>query len=200
MTDEGIPATWTRICGLSLDRHSVGAVWLGHDRRAQIMSVYGEYSAGPPLPALPVIAEAINLRCMTNSEDLKPWIPVIMDGEACGRSKVEGGTLMQRLASLGMNLNDARFNQEAGFLDIDKALNTHRLTVEPTMVWWLSQYRTFGRNRETDKLPEAGFHLMRATGLCLMVEPSEWISENRAVSDREGYDPGDRTRSKVTGY
>ncbi len=195
MSDEGIPATWTRICGLSLDRSTVGAVWLAHDRKAQVISVYGEYSVA--LPALPVIAEALNARGKTNPEG-KAWIPVIMDGEACDRTKVQGGTLMQRLADLGVNLNDARYDEEAGIADVDRAIKTGRLLVEPTMVRWLAEYRTFARD-DKGKLPE-GFHLMRATGLCLMVDPHEWMSENRAESDRQGYDPGDRTRNPVTGY
>jgi hypothetical protein len=197
VSDEGIPATWTRICGLSLDRHTAGAVWLAHDRKAQVISAYGEYSVA--LPPRPVLAAAINARCRTNPEG-NAWIPVIMDGEACGRSKMQGATLMGELAALGVNLNDARYDEEAGYLDVDKALNAGKLFVEPTMARWLAEYRSFGRNRETGKLPAEGFHLMRATGLCLMVEPSEWISENRATSDREGYDAGDRTRNPVTGY
>lgn len=195
MADEGIPATWTRICGLSLDRHTVGAVWLGHDRKARIMTVYDEFAG--PLPALPVLADAINVRC-GKTADSKAWIPVIMDGRAFGRSEVQGGTLMQRLAELGVNVHNATYDEEAGIADVYKALQTRVLTVEPTCRRWEAESDTFARDDKGD-LPD-GFHLMRATGLCLMVDPHEWISENRATSDRDGYDPGDRTRSKVTGY
>lgn len=195
MSDEGIPATWTRICGLSLDRHTVGAVWIAHDRKARVMSVYDEYSVA--LPALPILADAINVRCRTHDES-KPWIPVIMDGEADRRTKPQGAALMGRLVDLGVNLNDARYDDEAGILDVDKALQTGKLFVEPTLRRWEAEYDTFAKG-EDGKLPP-GFHLMRATGLCLMVDPHEWISEARATSDQQGYDPGDRTRNKVTGY
>lgn len=193
MTDEGIPATWTRICGLSLDRHAVGAVWIAHDRKAQVMSVYDEYSVA--LPALPILADAINMRCRGSSE--KVWIPVIMDGEA-GRTKPQGAALMGRLVELGVNLNDARYDDEAGAADVAKALQTGKLFVEPTLRRWEAEFDTFARDEDGELPP--GFHLMRATGLCLMVDPKEWISENKATSDREGYDPADRTRNKVTGY
>lgn len=195
MSDEGIPATWTRICGLSLDRHTVGAVWLAHDRKARVISAYAEYSVA--LPELPIVADAVNRGCGKTAES-PAWIPVIMDGEACDRSKVQGATLMGRLAELGVNLNDARYDEEAGIADVARAIQMGKLFVEPTLVRWLAEYRTFARD-DKGELPD-GFHLMRATGLALMVEPSEWISENRATSDKEGYDMGDRTRSRVTGY
>lgn len=195
MTDEIIPATWTRICGLSLDRHTVGAVWLGHDRKAKVMTVYDEYSVA--LPALPVLADAINVRCGKTAES-PAWIPVIMDIRAFKRTEQQGATLGGRLADLGVNLNDARYDEEAGVADVYRALQIHKLTVEPTCRRWQAEFDTFGRNDKGELPP--GFHLMRATGLCLMVEPSEWISENRAESDRRGYDPGEQGRNKVTGY
>lgn len=201
--EEAIPASWTRICGLSLDRTTVGAVWLAHDRREKTIYVYGEYTGA--LPALPILADAINTRCGQELPETPAWIPVIMDIRAFKRTEVEGATLGGRLAGLGVPLNDGRYDEEAGAAELNKALLSRRLKVGETMRRWLAEVRTWNRSDEKgklDKLPEAGFHLMRATGLALMLEPDDWISENRAESDRRGGESVmvDRSRNPVTGY
>ena len=187
--DGHIPSMWTRVAAIAMDRTRIGVVWIAISRVDDIAHLYSEYVA--PLGALPVHADAIRGR--------GAWIPVLVDAHAFGRSKEEATALLIRLANLNLSLFEGVQDDEAGISDIVGRYQQGRLKVFGSCREWLRERQTYRRGLD-GKLPAEGFHLIRATGLALGPGVGIAVSERKAISDEEGYDPSDSTRNSVTGY
>lgn len=180
---------WPRAAAVEIDRTTFVALWVALDRAADVAYLYDEYVA--PLSALPVHADAVRKRGI--------WIPAVFDPEARGRDKAGGIAIAERLVDLGVGLFTAPLSEEAGVLAVGERLVSGRLRAADTLTRWTGEYETWQRDAKGD-LPEEGGLLMRATAMLIQSGLLVAVTENQAASDAEGYDMGDRTRSKVTGY
>lgn len=187
-----IPAHWGRVFGLDVDRGQLGAVWGAFDRATAVLYLYDEYRGLST--NLPVVADAILQR--------GSWIPGLIEMEGRKRTKAAGIALVTRLMDLRLQVMDApTADPEAATAAVTEMVSSGRLRVFNTMQNWTSEYRQYERLPD-GSLPEDGNLLMGATGLVALLGTSVAISENRAESDRLGFDEAayDDTRNKSTGY
>ena len=165
-----IPAYWSRVCAVHMDRKMVAAVW-GAVGEGDSVVLYGEYLA--KRGDLAIHADAIRRR--------GGWIPAVLDPDADRRKKAEGQRLVDRFVDLNVNLFVVEGDQEAGLHEMATRLSSKRFRVLDTMTEWLTQYRGYRRNSDGEVL-EGDHQLMTATellvwGLVAHVV-ADWLLQN----------------------
>lgn len=140
---------WRRICGVHLQSEGhIGAVWLAHDREADVVHLYD--AAIFQREVLAVIAEGLVARAR--------WVPVAWPKEA--------KDLADKLLSRGVNMlpehsTDSEGVAEVISRDISERMRTDRFKVERRLQNWLDEYRNF--YREDGQVPRMSHPLMSAT-------------------------------------
>lgn len=167
--------------------------WAAHDRNVHVATVYD--CVVTPRSDLSLLAVTLL--------DPGAWIPVLMDAEARKPAKGEGLRIAERLNELGVDVYCAHADTGAMVEDIANRLSTGRLRVHDHFEEWFAGYRPYRRD-DQGEINEADDRLMRATGLMVVHGLGLAITENRAASEMEAFDPIEEERMSgrlgVTGY
>lgn len=155
---------WPRICGIHIQRDGqVAAVWLAHDKDADVVHVYDCHLHSREVVA--VQAESLKRR--------GKWIPVAWheDGRAIIDKLQEHGC-----ATLPECAKDSDAIAEASALDIWERMRTGRFKVRESLSSWLDEFRTY--YRQDGAVPTESHPLMAATRHA--VEFLDWARANKA--------------------
>lgn len=185
-----IAATWKRAAAIVIGKGTFAALWMAHDPVNDVMYFYEEYVT--PRPELSIAVEAVRSR--------ESWIPVLFDPKDFKRPEAEGLRLAHHLNELGIAVSVASASLEEAIDQIGTRLETGRLKVLSTLSHWIQAMRGLRRGDDGEIVDE-NTHLIRAAALLVIWGQEVAVTENRALSDREGYDPSDHRRgNNPTGY
>lgn len=184
-----VPGLWRRVVAVSMDRKRFVAVWGAYDKMNDVVYLYEEISVSRTDPI--IHAEALKKR--------GPWIPAVINMEGGGRTHEEGAALVYRFLEKSVDMFEAPLDLNAGMDEVTSRVTTGRLRVFSSLPNWIAEYRRYRRN-DKDELVEGQDHLMQATATLLLNGLGVAITENRALSDAEGFDDSDSTRNPITGY
>jgi hypothetical protein len=184
-----VPGLWRRVVAVSMDRKRFVAVWGAYDKMNDVVYLYEEISVsrGDPI----VHAEAIKAR--------GKWIPAVINMEGGGRTHEEGAALIYRFLEKDVDMFEAPLDLNSGMDEVTSRVTTGRLRVFSSLTNWIAEYRRYRRD-EKNELVEGQDHLMQATATLLLNGLGVAMTENRAISDAEGFDDSDSTRNAITGY
>ncbi len=143
VTSFSIPDDWPRICGLDLGwEHPTAAVWLAHNRDADIVYLYDVYKQAEQVPA--VHASAIKAR--------GAWIPVAWPHDALQTQKDTGVPMRDTYRDEGLNMLPERSQFEDGSIGVEPGIQImlNRMVKGQFKVFsncedWLSEYRIYHR-------------------------------------------------------
>lgn len=190
MEPVNLAALWGRCAAIDITKTQVSIVWAIFNRTTDAMQIYEAYQA--PRQAMPLHASII-----TTSK--APWVPVLFNMEADGRSKEEGVQIATSLAKLSVEVQTVEADEEAGVDEIGTRLASKRLRVFNDLSDWFGEYRRFVRDEKGDLPADAG--IMRATALLALFGSQVAVTEHRAMMEKEVYDAGqNERRQSVTGY
>ena len=190
MEPTNLASLWGRCAAIDITKTHVSIVWAIFNRTTDQMQVYEAYQA--PQQAMPLHASII-----TTSKS--PWIPVLFNMEADGRSKEEGVGLARNLANLRVEVQTVDANEEAGVDEMGTRLASKRLRVFNDLSDWFGEYRRFVRDDKGDLPADAG--IMRCTALLALFGADVSVSEHKAMMEKEAYDAGQQERrNSITGY
>src|ERR1017187_4163884 len=127
-----MPAHWPRAYGLDSRWQTVAAIWGAYDPRSDVLYLYSEYG-GDGDPA--VHAAAICSR--------GEWIPGLIDPDAHGRERKDGGRLIQHYQKLGLHLQYRANSIESGILAVGQRMRSGRLKVFPSLTKYLAERRLY---------------------------------------------------------
>lgn len=138
-----IPDAWPRICGLDLGwDHPTSAVWLAHNRDADVVYVYDVYKASKLTTA--VHASAIKAR--------GAWIPVAWPHDALQAQKDTGIPMRDAYMAEGVamlpdrvSFEDGSNGVEAGIQIMLNRMEQGTFKVFKHLEGWLSEYRLYHR-------------------------------------------------------
>jgi phage terminase large subunit-like protein len=147
-----IPDTWRRAYALDVGWNRTAAVWGAEDPGSGAIELYSEHYQGQGEPA----SHAAAIRARGD------WIKGVIDPAALGSSQIDGQTLMQIYARLGLTLLPAVHAVEAGLTEVWNLLVSGRLKVQEHLHNWRSEFRKYHRD-EKGKIVKANDHLMDAT-------------------------------------
>lgn len=193
-----IMGMWPQIAAIHISRTTVTTVWAFHNPVTDVAFIHDTLTV--PRTDMAVHAHALKLRGRSpNGGPLKSWIPVLFNLTSDERDRDEGKRLAQVLADLDVEIMTVEIDDEVATDVIAQRLSTASLRVFSSQQAWFSSYRRLHRD---DKNQIAGDDtgMMRATGLIMNSGLGIAMTENRAQSDAEGYNPAEQDRSTVTGY
>ncbi|MBN9402234.1 MAG: terminase family protein [Burkholderiales bacterium] len=138
-----IPDSWPRIAGMDLGwDHPTAAVWMAHNRDADIVYVYDVYKRSKQVPA--VHASAIKSR--------GAWIPMAWPSDALQTQKDSGKPMRDEYRREGVNMlaeraqfDDGSVGVEPGLQIILARMQTGRFKVFEGLEDWFSEYRVYHR-------------------------------------------------------
>lgn len=180
-----IPRHWPRAYALDVGWRWTAAIWGAWDRDSDIVYLYSEYygSESPPQ----VHADAIRSR--------GAWIPGTIDPAAGNRGQMDGKALMHEYIALGLDLQPANNEVEAGIFAVYRRLQSGRLKVFRTLNNYRSEMRLYRRD-EKGRIVKERDHLMDAKRYLIMsgmgratTEPmsSYWEENPQGRSSHTGY-------------
>lgn len=178
-----IPAWWPRAYALDVGWNRTAAVWGAWNRDNDTVYLYDEYYVAEAPPQ--VHADGIKGR--------GDWIPGVIDPASRGRSQKDGTALIEEYTSLGLDLQPAINEVEAGLFSVYRRLMSGRLKVFNTLTNLRSERRLYRRDdkgkvvKERDHLMDAERYLIMSGMARSMCEPVKHFEEPRRVSSVTGY-------------
>jgi phage terminase large subunit len=186
ITPRGLPKHWKKVFALDIEQGRMSAVWGAWDQAADVVYLYGEYSAGGDIA---VQADAVRSR--------GSWVPGVFDQSARGRTKDQCERITDRLIDLSLDIFTVDGDTEAAVQEMQGRLSTARLKVFSSLTDWVHQYRAWRRDKD-GKLIDDHDGLMRATGLLLL--SGLYIATDDMTEEEAQQDWADDTRDSTTGY
>ncbi len=182
------PREWPRVYGLDIQGSCASVIWGAWDQHADVVWLYAEYLEDPV--RLEVWASAVRKR--------KSWIPGIFDMMARRRTQEQGERMVDAMIDEGLDIFTSEGDSEAAAQEVNARAATAQLKVASNLTNWLSQYRSYRRDKKGGIIQEND-GLMHATGLLLtsglsiaMIEPTV---QHQAKAEWEG-----QTGNRTTGY
>lgn len=184
-----VMAIWPRVAAIHIDRKTVTTVWACHNPVTDVAFVYDTITV--PRADMAIHANAIKKR--------GKWIPVMFNLKSKERDRDESVRLAQSLADLDVELLTVELDDEVAMSVIAERISVSSLRVFASQSDWFSAYRRLHRD-DKDEIAGDDTGMMRTTGLIMASGLNVAVTENRAKSDAEGYNPAEQDRSAVTGY
>jgi hypothetical protein len=181
-----LPSYWPRAYGLDVGWNRTAAIWGAWDRHADIVYLYREHYMGQAAPA-------VHAAAIRSPDD---WIMGAIDPASAGASQLDGRTLRQEYAQLGLELVDAQNVVDAGITAVYQRLVSGKLKVFRTCRNWLGEFRVYRRN-EDGKIVKENDHLMDATRYLIMTGMRVARTVPGHADDEAS---GPRRRNGSTGY
>lgn len=144
-----IPNYFKKLFALDVGWNRTAALWAAIDPQTDTMYIYDEHYLGEEPP--PIHAAAIRNR--------GTWIPGVIDPASRGRSQVDGKQLRQQYKELGLNLNDAVNNVDAGIQAVWQRMTTGNLKVFNTLPNFAKEFVLYRRD-EKGRIIKENDHLM----------------------------------------
>lgn len=144
-----IPAYWPVMYALDVGWKRTACLWGALDRSTDTIYCYTEHYRGQAEPS--IHATAIKARGV--------WIPGVIDPAARGRAQKDGEQLMAIYTNLGLRLEPAQNEIEAGIYAVWERLSTGRLKIFSTLQNLQAEYRLYRRD-EKGKIVKDFDHLM----------------------------------------
>jgi hypothetical protein len=171
-----IPRHWPRAFALDVGWNRTAALWGAWDRDTDTIYLYNEYyvSEAPPQ----VHSEAIRSR--------GAWIPGVIDPASRGRSQVDGRALIDEYKSMGLDLQPANNEVEAGIFAVYRRLQSSRLKAFSTLQNLRSERRLYRRDekgrivKERDHLMDTERYLVMSGMGRAMTEPYDRYNDDDA--------------------
>jgi hypothetical protein len=161
--DFEIPEFWPRGYALDVGWNRTAALFAAHDRESDILYLYSEHYGAEQPPQ--VHAQAVKAR--------GSWMPGLIDPAARGRSQADGKRLMTTYQKLGLNLQLADNEVDAGLTEVWVRMVSGRLKVMASLQNFFAEMRMYRRN-DKEKIVKAHDHLMDCCRyLCL--KPLGWM-------------------------
>lgn len=180
-----IPRHWPRAFALDVGWNRTAAIWGAWDRDSDTVYLYSEYYVAEAPPQ--VHADGIKAR--------GDWIPGVIDPAARGRAQKDGTALMTEYVALGLDLQAANNEVEAGIFAVYRRMQSGRLKVFRTLANYRSEMRLYRRD-EKGKIVKERDHLMDAKRYLIMSGMGRAITEPH----RGWYEDAPRGRDSHTGY
>ena len=160
-----LPQSWARIAGIDFGwDHPTAAVWLAHDRDADVVHVTDCYRVKVETPV--VHAAAIKAR--------GDWIPVAWPQDGLQHDKGSGETLAKQYRDQGVAMlaepatfEDGGVSVEAGVIAMLDRMKTGRLKVAAHLNDWWEEFRLY--HRKDGLIVKEADDLMSATRYALMM-------------------------------
>jgi hypothetical protein len=167
-----IPAHWPRAYGLDIRWNTVAAIFGALDPESDVLYLYDEYADdGDPA----VHADAICSR--------GEWIPGLIDPDANGRDRRDGGRLILHYQKLGLHLKYRQNSIESGILEVGQRMRSGRLKVFSSVTKYLAERRLYQFDENGQVLKEEN-NLQDATR-CLVLGLSAMITEPEKEIEEE---------------
>ncbi|MGO9255776.1 MAG: hypothetical protein ACLQU1_05680 [Bryobacteraceae bacterium] len=153
------------------------AIWGAHDPQSDVLYLWSEYY-GEADPA--IHAAAIRAR--------GEWIPGLIDPEANGRDRKDGGQLIQIYQKLGLKLQYQDNPSESGILEVGQRIRSGRLKVFASLQEYLAERRRYRRHengqvvKDRDNLQDATRCLVHGISAMLTQTVEEQEEEGRRTS------------------
>jgi phage terminase large subunit-like protein len=150
--DMPLPATWPRAYAFDVGWNRTAALWGALDPATKIVYLYAEYYRGQAEP--PIHATAVKNR--------GDWIPGVIDPASVGAGQSDGKQLSAQYKKLGLNLQFADNDVEAGVAAVWQGLSTGSIKVFKSLQHWRTEYRMYRRD-EKGRIVKENDHLMDDT-------------------------------------
>lgn len=182
-----IPVHWPRAFALDVGWNRTAAVWGAWNRESDTIYLYDEYyvSEAPPQ----VHADAIRAR--------GDWIPGVIDPASRGRSQIDGRALIDEYRGMGLDLQPANNEVEAGIFSVYRRLQSSRIKAFSHLQNLRSERRLYRRD-EKGKIVKERDHLMDAERYLVMSGMSRAVTRPFDRWEEQHARPADRYES--TGY
>lgn len=182
-----IPRHWPRAFALDVGWNRTAALWGAWDRDTDTIYLYNEYyvSEAPPQ----VHSEAIRSR--------GAWIPGVIDPASRGRSQVDGRALIDEYKNMGLDLQPANNEVEAGIFAVYRRLQSSRLKAFSTLQNLRSERRLYRRD-EKGRIVKERDHLMDTERYLVMSGMGRAVTEPYDRYSDDDARPNQRNGS--TGY
>lgn len=140
-----IPDHWPRCFGMDVGWNRTAAIWGAWDRASDIVYLYDEHyvaEENPNTHANAIMGYGVksNLRAK--------WIPGVIDPASNGRSQHDGERLLETYRSLGMNLEMAKNDVDAGIHAVWLRLSSGRMKVFSHLQYFFKEYLLYRRSKD----------------------------------------------------
>lgn len=132
-----LPESWPRMYGLDVGWNKTAAVWGALDPATDTLYIYDEHYMGQELPSTHAFA------IMSRGK----WIKGAIDPASRGRSQIDGRKLILEYKDLGLHLNPANNEVEAGILAINQRLGSGKLKIFSTCLNLQKEYQLYRRDK-----------------------------------------------------
>lgn len=180
-----IPEWWPRAYALDVGWNRTAAVWGAWNRENDTVYLYDEYYVAEAPPQ--IHADGIKGR--------GAWIPGVIDPASRGRSQRDGIALMGEYQALGLDIQPANNEVEAGIFAVYRRLVSGRLKVFSSLTNLRSERRLYRRD-DKGKIVKERDHLMDAERYLIMSGMARGIAQPPAHLQ----DEAPRGFSYATGY
>jgi hypothetical protein len=136
----GKGTAWKRSWALDVGWNRTAAAWGAIDPETGIGYLYHEYYRSQAEPVI----HAAGIKAAGD------WIPGVVDPGCLGSSVIDGRSLMEMYAELGLDLQPATNAVETGIYEVWDALSTGRLRVFDTLPHWTSEFRQYHRDEKAE--------------------------------------------------
>jgi len=150
--DFALPDTWPRAYAFDVGWNRTAALWGVLDPATKIVYLYAEYYRGQAEP--PIHATAVKNR--------GDWIPGVIDPASVGAGQSDGKQLSAQYKKLGLDLQFADNDVEAGVAAVWQGLSTGSIKVFKSLQHWRTEYRMYRRD-EKGRIVKENDHLMDDT-------------------------------------
>lgn len=147
-----IPDYYKKLYALDVGWNVTACVWAAIDPQTDTIYIYDEYYGKEAPPA--VHAAAIRAR--------GPWIQGVIDPASRGRSQADGTQLIKSYKDLGLYLNPARNEVDAGLQGLWQRMSTGNFKVFNTLPNWSKEFVLYRRDLK-GRIIKENDHLMDAT-------------------------------------
>lgn len=144
-----IPHYFKRLYALDVGWNRTAVLWAAIDPQSDIVYIYDEHYVGEQQP--PIHAAAIRGR--------GEWIPGVIDPASRGRSQGDGIQLMRSYKDLGLRLNPAINERDAGISALWQRMSTGTLKVFTSLPNFAKEFVLYRRNLR-GKIVDENDHLM----------------------------------------
>jgi len=124
------------VYGMDVGWNRTAAVWGAKDPGSGIVYLYSEHYQSQGEPASHAFA----------IKGRGDWIPGVIDPACLGSSQVDGRSLMDLYAKLGLRLEPAQNSVEAGIVEVWQLLVSGRLKAITHLDNWLREFRKYHRD------------------------------------------------------
>jgi phage terminase large subunit-like protein len=144
-----IPPYWPKVVALDVGWNCTAALWKAKNPDTGVNYFFAEYKRGFAEPVVHV----------SNIQLRGKWIPCVGDPASRASSQKDGEKLIDAYHDLGLEINLADNQVEAGLFEVFVQMTSGKLKVFRSLVEWLAEFRIYRRD-EKGHVVKSNDHLM----------------------------------------